>query len=321
MQKGYLYILLATFFFSSMEIALKLVVNQFNPIQINFIRFVIGSVVLWPIALKNLKTNHLKLHYFHLPFFAVTGFLCVIVSMTFFQLAIVYAHASLVAILFSCNAAFVIPLAHLFLKEKMTLISVSSLFLSLIGMYFIVNPEHVPNVLGVAFSLLAAITFALYGILGQIGRYRYGFNGLVLTFFSFVVGCLEMFVLMLLTHIPAIADSITLMGLTDFANIPFVKGITLDSIPSLIYLGVFVTGLGYSFYFIAMDETSASTASIAFFIKPALAPIMAAFILGDALHENTIVGIAFIVIGSCLTFIVQGYQQYHQHHSHSHQYQ
>lgn len=321
MNKGYLYILLATFFFSSMEIALKLVANQFNPIQINFIRFVIGSIVLWPMAVKSLKAAHLKLRYFHLPFFAVTGFLCVVVSMTFFQMAIVYAHASLVAILFSCNAAFVIPLAHLFLKEKMTLVSVSSLFLSLVGMYFIVNPEHIPNVLGVSFSLLAAITFALYGILGQIGRRRYGFNGLSLTFFSFVAGCIEMFVLMLLTHIPAIAGSLTLMGFTDFANIPFVQGITLQSIPSLIYLGVFVTGLGYSLYFIAMDETSASTASIVFFIKPALAPLMATFILGDALHENTIVGIVFIVVGSCLTFIAQGYRQYHQRHSHAHQYE
>jgi len=63
-----------------------------------------------------------------------------------------------------------------------------------------------------------------------------------------------------------------------------------------------VTGLGYSFYILAMEETSASTTSIVFFIKPALAPILALIILKEAIALNTIIGISLIVIGCVINF-------------------
>lgn len=314
MSKGYIYILLATFFFSSMEIALKLVANQFNPIEINFLRFAIGSFVLLPFVFTSLKHHPFKFTYKHLAFFALTGLLCVVLSMTFFQLAILYAPASIVAILFSCNAVFVIPMAHLFLKERMTVITLASLFFSLIGMYFIVNPEHVPNLLGVIFSLLAAATFALYGIVGQMGCHRYGFNGIILTFSSFVAGSIEMFLFMLATHIPSVAIQLTTLGLGNFSYLPFLKGITWQTLPALIYLGIFITGLGYSFYFIAMEETSASTASMVFFIKPALAPILASAILGDVITKNMVMGIILIILGSSFPLVMLGIHRYQVHH-------
>lgn len=48
----------------------------------------------------------------------LTGFLCVVVSMTLFQLAVVYDKASTVAVLFSCNPIFAILFALLILREK-----------------------------------------------------------------------------------------------------------------------------------------------------------------------------------------------------------
>ena len=55
MKKGYLYIVIATLFFSSMEIALKSVSGQFNAVQMNLTRFLIGGLVLIPFALRTLK--------------------------------------------------------------------------------------------------------------------------------------------------------------------------------------------------------------------------------------------------------------------------
>ena len=48
MKKGYMYITLTTLIFSTMEIALKLVSNNFNPIQLTFTRFFIGGLFLLP---------------------------------------------------------------------------------------------------------------------------------------------------------------------------------------------------------------------------------------------------------------------------------
>ena len=55
LKKGYLYIVIATLFFSSMEIALKSVSGQFNSVQMNLTRFLIGGLVLIPFALRTLK--------------------------------------------------------------------------------------------------------------------------------------------------------------------------------------------------------------------------------------------------------------------------
>lgn len=319
MKRGYVYILFATLFFSSMEISLKLVAAEFNPIQLNFLRFVIGAVILWPLARRVMTERGQKFQRSHIPFFIWSGFLCVVVSMTFFQLAILYAPASTVAILFSCNAVFVIPLAHLFLNEKMSWLSLTSLVVSVIGMLCIVDIQHLHNIPGVSLSLLSALSFAIYGIVGQLGHRKYGYTGLPLTFYSFVAGCIEMALLMAITHISGVASWLSGEGLTNFVAVPFVQGITWHSLILLLYLGIFVTGLGYSFYFLAMEQTSAATASIVFFVKPALAPILAMIILSEAITENTILGILFILVGSSLPFIAGGLHAHQLHHHLQHQ--
>ena len=55
MKKGAFYIAFATLVFSTMEIALKFVSGQFDPIQMTFSRFFVGGLVLLPVALKKIK--------------------------------------------------------------------------------------------------------------------------------------------------------------------------------------------------------------------------------------------------------------------------
>lgn len=302
-KKGYLYIALATLLFSSMEIAIKIVSDEYNPMQLNFLRFLIGAVVLAPLAIRSLRQAKIKPDWGQLRFLVMSGFLCVVVSMTFFQLAIVYTKASTVAILFSCNAVFVIPFAYLMLHENISGMTIISLFLSVLGILLIVNPTNLTNIPGISFSLLSAITFALYGVFGQRGRKKYGYSGVALTCLSFVTGTVELLALMLISRIPAVAEWLSSHGMVAMANMPIFEGLSWHSVPSLIYLGVFVTGLGFSFYFLAMEATSASTASMVFFIKPALAPILALLVLSEGLTENVIGGMLLIIVGSMVTYL------------------
>jgi drug/metabolite transporter (DMT)-like permease len=92
-------------------------------------------------------------------------------------------------------------------------------------------------------------------------------------------------------------------GLGSFANIPVLAGINLHTLPGLLYIGVFVTGLGYAFYFMAMETTSAATASLVFYIKPVLAPLMALAILGEPITLTMVIGIAFIIAGSLISLV------------------
>ena len=303
MKKGCLFIIVATILFSSMEISIKLSGSMFNPVQINFLRFFIGGIILLPIAISRLKKENIFLIKRDISFFALTGFLCIIISMTFFQLAIVYTKASIVAILFSCNPVILLIFTAIFLKEKLSTSIIISIFVSLLGIVFIINPFSLSNPLGIILALMSAISFAAYSVVCRYGTKKYFYDGIVLTGFTFIIGSLELLGLILISHIKGVSRFLISINLNEFANIPVLKGINTGSLPMLLYLGIGVTGIGFCCYFLAMEEVGVSLSSLIFFIKPALAPIFALIILNEVIHLNTIVGILIILVGSVITFM------------------
>ena len=115
MKRGYLYILITTLLFSSMEVALKCIAGQLNPIQLNFSRFLVGGLVLVPLAVRELKKRRLSLDGRALGTFALLGLMGIAVSMSLYQLAVARVQASVVGVLFSSNPVFVTLFAFLLL--------------------------------------------------------------------------------------------------------------------------------------------------------------------------------------------------------------
>lgn len=296
MKKAYIYILLAAIIFSTMEIAGK-TLTDINPFQLNFIRFLIGGFILLPVSLQVIKTKNITLHKNDYLYFLFTGFLGIVISMTFFQFSILYTMASTVAIIFSANPTFTTPIAYFLLNEKITKKVILSLAVSLSGVLCILDPlgTHT-DMKGIILVILSAVTFALYSVVSKMRVEKYG--SVVINCFSFLAGDVILLVLVLISHLPLFdyykAGAVT--GL--LVDIPLFEGITYSNIGMLLYLGVVVSGLGFLFYFMAMEESSASTASMVFFIKPALAPLFCLFILKEALSVNMMIGIALILTGA-----------------------
>lgn len=303
MKKAYLYIAISTLMFSSMEIALKMAGSAFNPIQLNLIRFFIGAVILLPFALKALKQTGRKLVAADWRLFALTGLVCVIISMSLYQLAITVDKASTVAVLFSCNPVFALIFSYLILHERLGRANLISVIISVIGLLIIVNPAHLTNGLGLVLAISSAVTFGLYSIVSRYGSIKRGLNGITMTCFTFFAGSFELLVLAWLTKIPAVAHALTAAGMRQFAAIPILVNVNMNYFWLLFFIGVCVTGGGFAFYFLAMERTDVSTASLVFFIKPGLAPILAAIILHEQIVLSTIIGIVVILIGSVVTFV------------------
>lgn len=298
---AYIYILLTAVLFSTMEITSKLVANAINPTQLNFYRFFIGGLVLLPGAVKELRKRKLALTRDDMGYFFKIGLLGIVVSMTFYQLAIVFAKASTVAIIVCANPIFIIPFAHFLLKEELPKITIVSLLVSLLGILCILNPFNLnPDVKGITLAILSSITFALYSVMGKKRSAKYG--SLILTCFSFLAGSLTMLAYILISHMPLFAPASNNDILRLFWDIPLLDGLTWGNIVPLVYIGAVVSGLGYSLYFLAMEKTSAATGSIVFFIKPALAPILAFLVLGEAIQVNTLAGIVLITISTYIAF-------------------
>lgn len=280
MKRGYVYIILTALAFSTMEVVGKTIANQLNPLQLNFLRFLIGGIILLPFAIKELRARKVSLTVNDFLFFALTGFLGIAFSMSLFQMAVVYAKASEVAVIVSTNPIFTVPFAYLILKEKLPANALLALALCLVGLGFFLNPLggiH-SDLTGIWLAILSALTFSLYGVISRIRVEKYG--SFALNSLTFLVACAMLFVYLTVRHIPTFT------------------GITASNIIQVAYMGIVVTGLGYLFYFLAMKETSAVTASTVFFIKPALAPILSLIFLHEVMKVNTVIGVLCVLAGS-----------------------
>ena len=297
MKKGYLCIAIATWLFSSMEIALKLISGQFNPIQLTFSRFLAGGLVLLPLAIGTLRKRGLRLDGAALRAFAFLGLLGMTVAMSLYQMGVARVEASVVAVLFSSNPIFVTLFAFLLLKEPIHKNQVLGLALDICGILVIIRPWDLRlDPLGVLFVILSTLLFSLYSVCGK--RQCAKFGALVVTCFGFLFGSGEMMLLSLLTHIPAVSAAMLRAGLPVFSNIPFFTGYTLTNLPVVLYIFLGVTGLGFSCYFLAMEHTSAQQTSLVFFFKPALAPVLAALALHEQIPFHMVCGIVLILCGS-----------------------
>ena len=300
MNRGYIFIFLATVFFSSMEVALKTVAHDFNPMQLNCTRFLVGGLLLIPFALRGLRQHGARVTAW--KGFAWLGFVGLVVSMMFYQMSILYAPASVVSVLFSCNPVLVLAFAYLILRADIRPQHITALVMEVVAALIIIDPLHTTlDPVGITLVLLSAATFALYAVLGKKQCAQY--SGVAVTCFSCLAASAEMIVLMLISHIPAVADALQAAGLPMFAAMPFFSGYTTGNLLNVLYICVFVTAGGYACYFMGMEATSAMQGSLVFFFKPVLAPILAMLILGEEIPWNMWAGIGLMLVASEVSMI------------------
>ena len=302
MNRGYVFIFLATVFFSSMEVTLKTVAADFHPMQLNCTRFLVGGLLLIPFALRGMRQHRATLTLPAWKGFAGLGFLGLVVSMMFYQVSILYAPASVVSVLFSCNPVLVLPFAFLILHADIRPAHLVALVTEVAAALIIIDPVHTSlDPTGIILVLLSAATFALYAVLGK--KQCAEFSGVAVTCFSCLAASAQMIVLMLMSHLPFVADALVAAGAPSFAHIPFFSGYRPDNILSVLYICVFVTAGGYACYFMGMEATSAMQGSLVFFFKPVLAPILAMVVLGEQVPWNMWAGIALMLVASVISML------------------
>ncbi|MGI5963048.1 MAG: DMT family transporter [Lawsonibacter sp.] len=302
MKKGYFYIVIAIVMFSSFEVVLKYIAGQINSVQLTLARFSIGFLFLLPLALHTLKKRGQHLSSKTLGYFALLGLTGIALSMPILHLSVNYTDSGVVAILFSCNPVFVTFLAFFLLGEPIKPRHIWALSLEIIGTIALINPFHTQlNMTGVLLALLSTLLFSIYGVMGKRKCAEYG--GAVVTCFSFLFGSIIVFLFILITHIPAVANLFLSFGLNGFARIPILAGYTLENLPYVLFVSAGVAGIGFCAYFLAMEYQPASVVSLVYFFKPALSPLLAWWLHGEQLSLNMIIGIIFIVTGSLCSII------------------
>ncbi|KRN78282.1 DMT family transporter [Fructilactobacillus lindneri] len=229
-----------------------------------------------------------------------------VVSMTLYQLAIVYGEPAIVAVLFSCNPVFALLFAYLILHESISRADIISLVLSVVGLLVIIDPFKLIDPIGISLAIFAAATFGFYSIMSQASSLKVHLDGVVMTSFTFIAGSIELLIIILITKIPFVANGMrSVSWLKNFTDIPILKNVNLPNLWILLFVGVAVTGGGFAFYFLALQDSGVSIASLVFFFKPVLSPIFAYFLIGENINIPTMIGIAIIILGSIVT--IYGY--------------
>ena len=278
-NRGLLFALLTAIIFTTLEPVSKLIANDVTPYAITLWRFLIGSAILLPFAIRKIMKEKIKIGLRDLGILAMLGTLCICFSMVMLQLAVKEADApSLIAIIFSANSVFTILFAILILKEKMTKQKLLAVILCVIGVLICADFSSGTNLLSVVMAVVAALSFSLYTVLSK--KFMKRISGIIQTSLSFCMGSIVLLILLLITGV----DMVPAMNTTNLSV--------------LLYLGVVVTGLGYWAYFKAMEIGGAMTASFAFFIKPILTPFVTFLVNGIVPGLKVFAALIFIVGGS-----------------------
>ena len=283
MKKVVAYIIMTATIFATMEVALKIGGNNLDPLQLTGLRFLIGGLVLAPFAVLESRKSGYILNLRDFGWLALVGIMGIPLSMLAFQLGVMRCNAATASVLICTNPLFAMLIAHAFTSEKMDTRKWIAFVLGIIAIFFMVRPWDVQEgntVAGMLIMMFAAVTFGAYSVMGKRSIARIG------TFTQ--------------TSISFLTGSIIRLVITAATGRPVFSGVA-DNLAVVIYCGIVVTGIGYLLYFLAIKNSDATTGSITFFIKPAIAPAFAVLILYETVYWNTITGIIILIAASVIT--------------------
>lgn len=284
---AYLELAITIFFFSTFELVSKTTVGYIHPLQLNFLRFLFGGLILFPLAIPFFKRQRLTFKDFGR--LLVLGILGVSISLSLLQYSITRISASTAAVLFCTNPLFVTFFAGPLLQEKSTKYHLGGLLAGLGGIILICLDGITTSsfdALGILLAVLSAITYAMYTVYSKVCLRS--MPGSVINSISFVLGSLVL--------LPALAK----------LNLPLFT-FPVKIMPQMLYLIIAATAVAYYFFLSALSKLPATIGSLVFLIKPALATFLAWLILKEPITLLQIAGIGLV---TCSVLVIkQGAKQ------------
>lgn len=162
---GHLYAFITIFIWGTTFISTKILLKAISPIEILFLRFIIGFMVLLVVYPHKLKVKEIKQELY----FAAAGLCGITLYYLLENIALTYTFASNVGVIISIAPFFTAIFAHLFLDgEKLRLEFFIGFTIAVIGIFLISfnASNHLKlNPLGDLLAVLAAVVWAAYSVL------------------------------------------------------------------------------------------------------------------------------------------------------------
>ena len=261
---------------------IKIALEELSPVNLTIMRLLVVCIVfLILLIVKPNKFSKIQKRDI-IPIFLL-GFLGIVVYHLGLNYGEQYISASAASVIIATIPIFVVILASIFLREKITLKIILGVLISLLGVVIIstVGKSYVffeiKYISGALAVLLAAMMGAGYTVVGKKMLKKY--SALSLTVYVCLLGSLGL--------IPFISSSL-------FEE---VAAMSLTGWSVVIFLGIFPTVIGYVLWYVALEVKSASKISVYLYFIPVLSTIISYIFFRDEITWLFVFGGALVIIG------------------------
>jgi drug/metabolite transporter (DMT)-like permease len=261
---------------------IKIGLEELSPVNLTIMRLLVVCIVFASLLIVKPK-KFSKLHKRDIIPIFIAGFLGIVVYHLGLNYGEQYISASAASVIIATIPIFVVILASIFLKERITLKIILGVLLSLIGVIIISTVGKYDDIFEIKYIsgalavILAAVMGAGYTVAGKKMLQRY--SALSLTVYVFLLGSLGL--------IPFISNSL-------FEE---VVAMSLTGWGVVIFLGVFPTVVGYVLWYVALEIKSASEISVYLYFIPVLSTIISYILFRDEITWFFVFGGALVILG------------------------
>lgn len=282
---GYLFAFIAVFLWSFNYIIAVTFTQSLTPFEIALGRWLVASVVLLPLTVKEIKNSAKKLwqNKILIICLAVTG---MVLCNTLIYYAGQTANPLNMSLLGLTGPVFIVLLSVIFLKYKINFVQVLGFAVAIIGVMFIIfkgnlNFNGVQLVSGDWWMLCNAFSFAIYTLL-QMHSPKDVSQQVLLT-------------------VTAIIGTAIIFPLAYFENggIPF-EELSLKDVEIFLYLGILNSVVAYLAWNSAIAKIGSVQTGIVYYTLPLFSGIEAYFFVGEEVSLPQVYGGISVVLGIVL---------------------
>lgn len=251
---------LAASFFATISISFwgvsfvstKAVLDKLDPYTLIMLRFAIGAAFLLLVLL--LKRYPLQIPLNYIPHLIVLGVLGVFIHQVIQVSALKTIDASSAGWIISFSPVFTVLLSMIFLHEKLTFLKTLGIITAISGVLMVTGARSGQTLgfalnIGYFLMILSTLNWAVYSIL--VRKLQIKLPSLVVTFYMSLLGCV--------LTIPFLMrdrgwEKFHLLSDSEWAHI--------------LFLGIFVSGIGYWYWSKALEVLEASKVSMFIYMEP-----------------------------------------------------
>ncbi|MFQ6085253.1 MAG: DMT family transporter [Candidatus Bathyarchaeia archaeon] len=278
---------IVVFLWGSSFVVIKLGLEEMPPTAIAFLRFLLVLPIFAIIAYTRHRAIFTTAILRDWKTFVSLGLMGVTLGHVLQNVGLKFTTASNSSLIIASNPIFIALLASMYLKERLSTKQVSGMALAFFGMSVVImhregfrfgsNPM---GLIGDLLSLGAGISWASYTVFGKDALSRY--DALMTTTSSMVYGTIFLFPIALVIE-PA-------WGLPT----------SIRAWAFLLFLSYLSVGLGYLFWFKALEDASASETGVFLFFIPIVSMSTAYLILGEPVGILLALGAVMVLLGTVI---------------------